>query len=51
MLEVLHYRGLLQVVRREQGIRIYAPAALLEDRRSPQQRADGLLELLVVELQ
>lgn len=47
MLEVLHYRGLLQVVRREQGIRIYAPAALLEDRRSPQQRADGLLELLV----
>ena len=48
MLEVLHYRGLLQVVRREQGIRIYALVA--DDaagRLTPVQRADGLLELLV----
>ena len=49
MLEVLHYRGLLQVVRREQGIRIYALASPIDPaaRLTPQQRADGLIELLV----
>lgn len=49
MLEVLHYRGLLQVVRREQGVRIYALASPIDPqaRLTPQQRADGLIELLV----
>lgn len=49
MLEVLHYRGVLQVVRREQGIRIYALAAPVDPsaRLTPVQRADGLLGLLV----
>ena len=49
MLEVLHYRGVLQVVRREQGIRIYALAAAIDpaERLTPVQRADGLIELLV----
>ena len=48
MLEVLHYRGVLEVARRVRGIRIYAlcpvdPALRL----SPQRRADGLIALLV----
>ncbi len=48
MLEVLHYRGLLQVVRREQGIRIYALVTNDVDLKlTPQQRADGLIDLLV----
>ncbi len=56
MLEVLHYRGLLQVVRRDRGIRVYAlidPAAGDDGpgervaTLTPQQRADGLVELLV----
>ena len=48
MLEVLHYRGLLQVVRREQGIRIYDLATpVVDGRLTPVQRADGLIELLV----
>ena len=48
MLDVLQYRGLLDVVRRDRGIRVYAlagpdePAAYL----SPQKRADGLIVLL-----
>ncbi len=60
MLEVLHYRGLLHVARRERGIRIYeaaarraAAASTHEEPRaerprtlSPQRRADGLIQLL-----
>ena len=60
MLEVLHYRGLLHVTRRESGIRIYevtarraANAAGNEETQaerpralSPQRRADGLIRLL-----
>ena len=50
MLEVLHYRGLLHVVRRERGIRVYALPIDRGDsgpRLTPQKRADGLIELLV----
>ena len=49
MLEVLHYRGLLQVARRERGIRVYALTPPVDDptaTRSPPQRADGLVALL-----
>lgn len=59
MLDVLHYRGLLHVARREDGVRIYglverdqaiAPddEAGADDRKrlTPQQRADGLIEFL-----
>lgn len=48
MLEVLHYRGLLHIVRREQGVRVYQLAEpVTSDRLSPQRRADGLIELLL----
>ena len=48
MLEVLHYRGVLEVVRRVRGIRVYALCPLDPALRlSPQQRADGLIALLV----
>ncbi len=61
MLEVLHYRGLLHVARRERGIRIYevsaralpstatGPEPPFERPRTltPQRRADGLIHLLV----
>ena len=59
MLEVLHYRGLLHVARRECGIRIYEAAvchpSVATDRPpqaerpralSPHRRADGLIQLL-----
>ena len=51
MLEVLHHRGLLHVVRREKGIRVYEVASRPVDPApaltSPRQRADGLIRLLV----
>jgi uncharacterized protein len=50
MLDILHYRGLLQVVRRERGIRVYGlPMSSNDDdvRLTPQKRAEGLIELLV----
>ncbi len=49
MLDVLHYRGLLQVVRRVGGIRVYALSEPLTEgeRLTPAKRADGLIELLV----
>ncbi len=49
-LDILHYRGLLRVVRRERGIRVYelADAVVVDERPlSPQRRAEGLIELLV----
>lgn len=47
MLDVLQYRGLLDVVRRDRGIRVYALAASGDaDYLSPQKRADGLIALL-----
>ena len=48
MLEDLHYRGWLRVVRRERGIRVYAardPRAL--EGLSPRQRADALVDVVV----
>ncbi len=49
MLDVLHYRGLLHVARRARGVRVYSIAEPLADdeKRTPTQRADGLIELLV----
>ena len=49
MLDILQYRGLLDVVRRERGIRIHAlrGADRQATTRSPRQRAEGLIELLV----
>lgn len=51
MLEVLHHRGLLHVVRRERGVRVYALASStaneLTTTMTPRQRADGLVMLLV----
>jgi uncharacterized protein YcaQ len=50
MLDALHYRGMLRVVRREKGIRLYAthrhePAAL--DRGSRRSRIDALVDVVV----
>ena len=49
MLDVLQYRGLLDVVGRVSGTRIYGLAAPVPDERrlTPARRADGLIELLV----
>jgi len=47
LLDGMHYRGLLRVVRREQGQRIYAAAAHEADPRSPQERAQALLQLVL----
>jgi len=47
MLEVLHYRGLLHVVRREDGIKVYALAPPLPRPLSQRTRAQRVLELLV----
>ena len=49
MLDILQYRGLLDVVRRDRGIRVYALVDAARDTgpyRSPQQRGDGLIALL-----
>ena len=48
MLDVLHYRGLLQVVRRDRGVRVYALVdAETTSPLTPPRRADGLIALLV----
>ncbi len=50
MLDLLHYRGVLSVVRRERGIRVYALAEAVAREAptlSPVRRAEGLIELLV----
>ena len=47
MLEVLHYRGMLRVVRRDKGIKVYGPARSREVTASPATRARTLLRLLV----
>ncbi len=50
MLDVLQYRGLLDVVRRDRGIRVYALAGNPTDDAAaylaPRKRADGLIALL-----
>lgn len=46
-LEALHYRGKLDVVRREQGIKVYACARPLAELLPPRQRAEALMLLLL----
>lgn len=47
MLEALHYRGALRVVRRDNGVKIYALAAPFESSMPLAARADELLRMLV----
>jgi uncharacterized protein YcaQ len=47
LLDGMHYRGLLRVQRREAGQRIYAAVEHSEDDRSPQAKADALLQLVL----
>jgi uncharacterized protein YcaQ len=50
LLDLLHYRGLLRVARRENGIRVYAPqdhAAGPADRAGRQARIDALIDVIV----
>ena len=48
MLEDLHYRGWLRVVRRERGIRVYAPREPSPgDELSTRERVDGLVDTVV----
>ncbi|WP_140626609.1 DNA glycosylase AlkZ-like family protein [Methylibium rhizosphaerae] len=47
LLDGMHYRGMLRVVRREAGIRVYDVVTHAGDERSPQQKAQALLELVV----
>ena len=47
LLDGLHYRGILRVQRREAGQRIYAAVTHSEDGRSPQAKADALLQLVL----
>jgi uncharacterized protein len=49
LLEDMHYRGLLRVTRREQGIRLYAvrPAPVHADDRRPADRVDALADVVV----
>jgi uncharacterized protein YcaQ len=48
LLDGMHYRGLLRVVRRESGTRVYAVVAHTgDDDRSPQQKAQALLDLVL----
>jgi uncharacterized protein len=49
LLEDLHYRGWLRVVRRERGIRIYAlrEAGAVDDSVLPAQRVDALVDVVV----
>jgi uncharacterized protein len=48
-LEVLHYRGLLRIARRENGIRVYEPVPALssEEQLGPEERLRGLIRLMV----
>jgi uncharacterized protein YcaQ len=47
LLDDLHYRGHVRVVRRENGIRIYGPVALLEIETPLALRVDALIDLVV----
>jgi uncharacterized protein len=47
LLDGMHYRGLLRVARRENGLRIYAPVVHPDDARSPAEKADALVNLVV----
>jgi uncharacterized protein YcaQ len=47
-LEVLHYRGLLRIARRENGIRVYepVPATSAEEQLAPEERLRRLIRLM-----
>jgi uncharacterized protein len=49
LLDAMHYRGWLRVVRRDNGIRIYGVRAhaRTDDARSPAQRLDALVDVVV----
>jgi uncharacterized protein len=50
LLDAMHYRGMLRVVRRDSGVRVYAarePISGSLDRLQCQQRVDRLVELIV----
>jgi uncharacterized protein YcaQ len=47
LLEGMQYRSLLRVVRREGGVRLYAPRPADPVECSPRERADALLDLVV----
>ncbi len=47
LLDGMHYRGLLRVHGREAGQRIYAAVEHPEDERSPQAKAEALLQLVL----
>jgi uncharacterized protein len=50
LLDLMHYRGLLRIVRRDAGIRVYGvrePAALRIDRAERARRVDALIDVAV----
>ena len=47
LLDGMHYRGLLRVVRREQGLRVYAAVAHPPDPREPAEKAQALIALVL----
>ena len=46
ILEELHYRGLLRITRREEGIKVYGPANKIEQSLAPQVRLQKLVLLI-----
>lgn len=47
LLDAMHYRGLLRVVRRDGGVRVYAPASLSGSTMTRAETADALVALVV----
>ena len=50
LLDLMHYRGLLRIVRRDAGIRVYGvrePGALRIDRAERARRVDALIDVAV----
>ncbi len=47
LLDGMHYRGLLRVVRRDAGVRVYEAVEHAPDERSPADKAEALLRLAV----
>lgn len=47
LLDAMHYRGLLRVQQREQGQRVYSAVVHEADPRSPHEKAQALLELVL----
>ncbi len=46
ILEELHYRGLLRITRREEGIKVYGPASKIEQSLTPEVRLQRLVLLI-----